>query len=337
MKIEKDFSLLKYNTFGIDVKCQAFVEYESKEELMDYVSSGALRNQRWMHIGGGSNLLFLSDFDGIVLHSRIKHIRTIQTQESGSVVSVGSGVIWDDFVAYCVKEQLAGVENLSLIPGEVGASAVQNIGAYGVEAKDVIQSVEALNVEDGKVYGFTNKECCFAYRDSFFKQHPNYIVIGVNYRLKSLSDYQYNISYGNLQKAMQPGEELSLESIRKTIINVRNSKLPDPKEIGSAGSFFKNPVVDRPVYEALAKEYPTMPFYEMPDEKVKIPAGWLIDQCGWKGKQVGRAGVYDKQALVLVNCGGANGTEVWQLAEQIVASVKEKFSIAISPEVCVIK
>lgn len=335
MRKEQNFSLLKYNTFGIDVNCREFFEYEELDELMDFVSSGALVGKRWMHIGGGSNLLFLSDFDGVVLHSQMNQMAIV---DQGDIsISVGSGVVWDDFVDFCVANHFAGVENLSLIPGEVGASAVQNIGAYGVEAKDVILRVTALNVEDGKIYKFSNEECCFGYRDSFFKHHPEYIIINVNFLLKKESDYQYNISYGNLQKALQPGEALSLASIRNAIINVRNSKLPDPKEIGSAGSFFKNPIVDRAVYEALVKDYPTMPFYELPDEKVKIPAGWLIEQCGWKGKQVGNAGVYEKQALVLVNRGGANGAEVWHLAEQIVASVREKFNISISPEVCVVK
>lgn len=336
MRREQDFSLLKYNTFGIDATCREFFEYDSLDELQSFVRSGALQGKRWMQIGGGSNLLFLDDFDGIVLHSRIKGIERLASDGGDILVSVGSGVVWDDFVAYCVERGWAGVENLSLIPGEVGASPVQNIGAYGVEAKDAIFSVEALDVQSGEMHRFSNEACEFAYRDSFFKRNPNYIVTSVVYRLQAEADYRYNLSYGNLMKAM-PEAELSLALIRKTIIEIRNAKLPDPKEIGSAGSFFKNPIVDRSVYERLAACYDKMPYYEVSAEKVKIPAGWLIEQCGWKGKKVGSAGVYEKQALVLVNHGRSSGREIWHLAQQIVDSVREKFGISISPEACVIK
>ncbi|MBR4841233.1 MAG: UDP-N-acetylmuramate dehydrogenase [Paludibacteraceae bacterium] len=338
MRRETDFSLLKYNTFGIDVRCRDFFEYESVDELADFVASGALEGRRWMQIGGGSNLLFLSDFDGVVLHSKIDGIEIVPADKPNEFfVTAGSGVVWDDFVAFCVDHHLGGVENLSLIPGEVGASPVQNIGAYGVEAKDVIYEVQAMDVTQGKMCRFSNAECQFAYRDSYFKHHTNYIVTRVTVLLHSEEGYQYNVSYGNLLKAIPEEMAFSLSLIRKTIIGVRNSKLPDPKEIGSAGSFFKNPIVERSLYEALSKDYPEMPFYEVPDGMVKIPAGWLIDQCGWKGKQLEHAGVYEKQALVLVNRGGATGQEVWNLAEQIVASVQKKFSITISPEVCVIR
>lgn len=332
-----DFTLLNHNTFGIDVSCREFLEYDTVEELCQFVRSGALKGRRWMQIGGGSNLLFLGDFDGVVLHSRIMGVETDESSIPGCCcVTAGSGVVWDDFVAFCVERGLAGVENLSLIPGEVGASPVQNIGAYGVEAKDVVHAVEALDVESGEIRWFSNEECCFGYRDSFFKHHPGYIVTHVAYRLKKEEECQYNVSYGNLMKAMVPDAVLSLALIRETILSVRHAKLPDPREIGSAGSFFKNPVVDRALYETLAGEYPAMPFYEMPDGKVKIPAGWLIEQCGWKGKREGRVGVYEKQALVLVNHGGASGAEVWRLAQMIVDSVLRKFSMEITPEVCVI-
>ncbi|MBO4806658.1 MAG: UDP-N-acetylmuramate dehydrogenase [Paludibacteraceae bacterium] len=338
MRRETDFSLLKYNTFGIDVRCRDFFEYESVDELADFVASGALEGRRWMQIGGGSNLLFLSDFDGVVLHSKIDGIEIVPADKPNEFfVTAGSGVVWDDFVAFCVDHHLGGVENLSLIPGEVGASPVQNIGAYGVEAKDVIYEVQVMDVTQGKMCRFSNAECQFAYRDSYFKHHTNYIVTRVTFLLHSEEGYQYNVSYGNLLKAIPEEMAFSLSLIRKTIIGVRNSKLPDPKEIGSAGSFFKNPIVERSLYEALSKDYPEMPFYEVPDGMVKIPAGWLIDQCGWKGKQLEHAGVYEKQALVLVNRGGATGQEVWNLAGQIVASVQKKFSITISPEVCVIR
>lgn len=340
MREEDSFSLLHYNTFGLDMRCRTFMEYDTVEELEKIVSSGLLSRSKWLHIGGGSNLLFLNDdFEGVVLHSKIKRIEILEDaeQKDDVLVRVGAGVVWDDFVEWCVERGLGGVENLSLIPGEVGASPVQNIGAYGTEAKDVICRVEAMDVNNVLVREFTNEECQFAYRNSFFKKNGNYIVTYVTFLLKRESAYHYNLEYGNMRKALEGVKDINLKSIRKSIVAIRSAKLPDPKEIGSAGSFFKNPVVPLSVYERVLKDYPQMPSYEVSATERKIPAGWLIEQCGWKGKHLGRAGVYEKQALVLVNIGGASGKEIWNLAEEIVKSVKEKFGIEISPEVCLVK
>jgi UDP-N-acetylmuramate dehydrogenase len=242
--------------------------------------------------------------------------------------------VWDDFVAYTVEKGWYGAENLSLIPGEVGASAVQNIGAYGVEAKDLIVKVDTLEVETGKERVFGNEECGYAYRESVFKHalKGKYIVTHVTYRLSKHPSYR--LDYGNVHSELEKrGCELTLENVRRTIIDIRESKLPDPKVQGNAGSFFMNPIVPRPLFEELLSKYPSMPFYEVDAERVKIPAAWMIDQCGWKGKQLGRAGVHNKQALVLVNCGGATGQEIIALSEEIQRSVLDKFGVRISPEV----
>ena len=249
-------------------------------------------------------------------------------------VRVGAGEVWDDFVAYTVGNGWYGAENLSLIPGEVGASAVQNIGAYGVEAKDLIVAVETLEVASGTSRTFKNEECGYAYRESVFKKDlkGKYMVTRVVYRLKKTPSFR--LDYGNVRAELEKrGCELTLENVRRTIIDIRESKLPDPKVQGNAGSFFMNPIVPRPLFESLLEEYPQMPHYEVDAERVKIPAAWMIDQCGWKGKRLGNAGVHTKQALVLVNCGGATGQEIIRLSEEIQQSVFDKFGVRISPEV----
>jgi UDP-N-acetylmuramate dehydrogenase len=258
----------------------------------------------------------------------------VSENEDEVLVRAGAGEVWDDFVAYTVEKGWYGAENLSLIPGEVGASAVQNIGAYGVEAKDLIVKVDTLEVETGKERVFGNEECGYAYRESVFKHalKGKYIVTHVTYRL--FKKPSYRLDYGNVHSELEKrGCELTLENVRQTIIDIRESKLPDPKVQGNAGSFFMNPIVPRPLFEELLGKYPSMPFYEVDAERVKIPAAWMIDQCGWKGKQLGRAGVHNKQALVLVNCGGATGQEIIALSEEIQRSVLDKFGVRISPEV----
>ncbi len=331
------FSLLHHNTFGLNVRCRTFIEYDTVDELESIVRSGNLSRSKWFHLGGGSNLLFLNDYyDGIVLHSGIKGIELFDEGGDSVLARVGAGVVWDEFVEWCVARGFGGVENLSLIPGEVGASPVQNIGAYGTEAKDVIHRVEAMGVNDALRREFTNEDCNFSYRNSFFKKNGIYIVAYVTFRLKRESAYTYNLEYGNIKKALEGETLVNLSSIRKSILAVRSAKLPDPKEIGSAGSFFKNPVVPVAVYDRMLNEYPNMPSYEVAAEERKIPAGWLIEQCGWKGKNLGHAGVYEKQALVLVNRGGASGKEIWSLAKEIIESVKARFGIEIFPEVCVV-
>jgi UDP-N-acetylmuramate dehydrogenase len=334
MEIRKDYSLLSHNTFGMDIKASLFIEYTSVEELKEILRRYPLEKGCWLHIGGGSNLLFKGDYPGIILHSAIKGYEILEENEQEVIVRVGAGEVWDDFVAYSVEKGWYGAENLSLIPGEVGASAVQNIGAYGMEAKDLIVNVETVEVATGEERIFTNAECAYAYRESAFKLSlkGKYIVTKVSYRLKKTP--YYHLDYGNVRAELEKsGIALTLSNVREVIIKIREGKLPDPKVQGNAGSFFMNPIVPRGQFEALLAEYPQMPHYVVDAERVKIPAAWMIDQCGWKGKRLGNAGVHDKQALVLVNAGGATGEEVIRLSEAIQKSVFDKFGIRISPEV----
>ena len=333
MKIFRDYSLLPHNTFGMDVKASVFIEYASVEELKEVLSLYVKDNQ-WLHIGKGSNLLFTGDFSGIILHSAIKGYEVIHEDTNEVVVRVGAGEVWDDFVAMTVENEWYGAENLSLIPGEVGASAVQNIGAYGVEAKDLIVGVEAIEVSTGKECIFKNEECGYAYRESVFKSSLKYqyLVTHVSYRLKKTPCY--HLDYGNIRLELEKQKAcLTLANVRQAIISIREAKLPDPKLQGNAGSFFMNPIIPYAQFEALSARYPQMPHYEVDTQRVKIPAAWMIDQCGWKGKQMGRAGVHHKQALVLVNLGGATGKEIIRLSEEIQKSVSDKFGVSISPEV----
>ena len=334
MKELYNCSLLPYNTFGMDVKASRFVEYASVEELRGLWNAEREAVAHALHIGGGSNLLFASDYEGLILHSAIKGYTVVKETEEEVEVRVGAGEVWDDFVAYTVANGWYGAENLSLIPGEVGASAVQNIGAYGVEAKDLIVSVDTFGLETGEERRFMREECRYAYRESVFKQKlkGKYAVTFVTYRLKKHP--VFHLEYGNIRAELEKqGCQVDLENVRQIIIAIRQAKLPDPKVLGNAGSFFMNPVVPKMQFEALLAQYPDMPHYPVDDAHVKIPAGWMIDRCGWKGKRVGHAGVHEKQALVLVNCCGAAGKEVMHLAEEIVASVRERFGVTIRPEV----
>ena len=334
MKELYNCSLLPYNTFGMDVKASRFVEYASVEELRGLWNVEREAVARALHIGGGSNLLFASDYEGLSLHSAIKGYTVVKETEEEVEVRVGAGEVWDDFVAYTVANGWYGAENLSLIPGEVGASAVQNIGAYGVEAKDLIVSVDTFGLETGEERRFMQEACRYAYRESVFKQElkGKYAVTFVTYRLKKHP--VFHLEYGNIRAELEKqGCQVDLENVRRIIIAIRQAKLPDPKVLGNAGSFFMNPVVPKMQFEALLAQYPDMPHYPVDDAHVKIPAGWMIDRCGWKGKRVGHAGVHEKQALVLVNCGRATGKEVMHLAEEIVASVRERFGVTIRPEV----
>ncbi|WP_390599674.1 UDP-N-acetylmuramate dehydrogenase [Bacteroides sp. f07] len=325
------YSLLSYNTFGIDVSAARFLEYTSVEELQQQIAQGAVTTP-FLHIGGGSNLLFTKDYDGLILHSRIEGIEVTEEDSRFVSVRVGAGVVWDDFVAYCVAHGWYGAENLSLIPGEVGASAVQNIGAYGVEAKDLITAVETVNIR-GEERVYSVEECRYAYRDSIFKRPENKSVFVTHVRFRLGKEEHYTLDYGTIRQELDKYPALTLPVVRKVIIDIRESKLPDPKVMGNAGSFFMNPIVPKEKLLALQQEYPRMPYYELPDGRVKIPAGWMIDQCGWKGKALGPAAVHDKQALVLVNRGGAEGSDIIALSDAVRAAVREKFGIDIHPEV----
>ena len=297
------YSLLPYNTFGIDVSAARFLEYSSVEELKKLIVQGAIVTP-FLHIGGGSNLLFTKDYDGLILHSRIEGIEVTEEDEHSVSVRVGAGVVWDDFVAYCVEHGWYGTENLSLIPGEVGASAVQNIGAYGVEVKDLITAVETVNIQaEERVYSV--EECGYTYRNSIFKRPENKSAFVTYVRFRLSKKEHYTLDYGTIRQELEKYPALTLSV----------------------------PIVPKEKLEALQQEYPRMPYYELAEDRVKIPAGWMIDQCGWKGKALGPAAVHDKQALVLVNLGGAKGSDILALSDAVRASVHEKFGIDIHPEV----
>ncbi|BEG98900.1 UDP-N-acetylmuramate dehydrogenase [Bacteroides sedimenti] len=331
--IKKEYSLLPHNTFGLDVKADTFIEYTTVDDLKQILADKEALGSSYLHIGSGSNLLFMTDYKGTILHSGIKGIEVIENNSDHVLVKAGAGVEWDDFVAHCVSHEWGGAENLSLIPGEVGASAVQNIGAYGVEAKDLITQVEAIEIATGKERIFTNEECNYAYRQSIFKSElkGKYMITYVTYKLSKHP--VFNLEYGNIKSELAKYKEISLITIREAIIAIRNSKLPDPKIEGNAGSFFMNPIIPRTHFLELQKKFPDIPHYEIDEDHVKVPAGWMIDKCGWKGKNLGHAGVHSKQALVLVNKGGATGSEIVALAREIQASVKNTFNIDIHPEV----
>lgn len=328
MKIIDNCPLKERHTFGMDVKADRLIEFANEDELKSALT-GAVKPLLFM--GGGSNLLFLNNFAGTVFHSVIDDIDIVAEDDTSVSVRVGSGVVWDDFVAYCVEKGWWGVENLSLIPGEVGASAVQNIGAYGVEVKDVLQSIEAISVDDLSKRIFTNAECNYGYRDSIFKNSlkGKYVITYVTYRLSKIANP--NIGYGALKSVLS--ENPSLNEIRDAIIAVRNSKLPDPKVYGNAGSFFMNPVIPMEQFAELQSRYPEIPSYPASEGYIKVPAGWLIEKSGWKGKSLGNAAVYEKQALVLINRGGATGMEIKHLADTVIADVQKIFGITLHAEV----
>lgn len=331
MKDLKDYSLLKHNTFGIDAKCRRFIEYTSIEEAQQAVAMLTDEDRPLLILGGGSNLLLTDDYKGTVLHSGINYLKQIDEER----VKCGSGYDWDRFIDYCVTHQLYGAENLSIIPGEVGASAVQNIGAYGVEAKDLIEEIEAVEIATGNIRVFRNEECEYSYRQSKFKKEwrDRYLITSVTYRLSK--NYAPKLDYGNIRSALAAKgiENPTAAELRETIIEIRNAKLPAPKELGNAGSFFMNPIVSKKKYDELAAQYDNMPHYTVDADHEKIPAGWMIEQSGWKGKSLGNAGVYEKQALVLVNLGGASGSDILRLCKAVQKDVKEKFGIEIYPEV----
>ena len=338
MDIEENYALKSLNTFGLDVKARYFVAVKSVEELRTILADPMYGQLPRLVLGGGSNLLFTKDFEGIVIKMDIKGREKIKENDEHVWLKAGAGENWHQFVLYCIENNYAGLENLSLIPGTVGAAPMQNIGAYGVEIKDVFEVLEAVNIEDGTVRAFTNHECQFGYRHSIFKQEVKhqYIIVSATFRLNKKP--VFNTSYGAIQENLEKSgvETLSIKAISDAVIHIRQSKLPDPTKVGNAGSFFKNPSIEAGLFAQLKKAYPTIPGYVQPDGLVKVPAGWLIEQCGWKGKTVGNAGVHADQALVLVNRGNAKGTEIKQLAEAVQASVQEKFGIALSPEVNIV-
>lgn len=334
LKKYENIGLRDLNTFGIDVSCRCLVEFCSVDDLRELFICGTLAQERWAVLSGGSNIIFTGDFDGTLLHPVCNDITVIEDDGESVTVRVGAGKDWDEFVGWCVERGLWGVENLSGIPGLVGASPVQNIGAYGVEAKDSIKSVEAFAVKSGKVATIAAGYCDFGYRDSVFKRSlkGEVVITSVNFKLSRHP--KPAMGYGDLYDRINALGGATLENIRRAVIDIRDSKLPNPKVNGNAGSFFKNPVVPEQFALELKGAYPDMPIY--PAQQTghsKLAAGWLIDKCGWKGRRHGKVGVHERQALVLVNLGGASGNDVIELAGLVMADVKDKFSVNIEMEV----
>ena len=335
MEIRQNYSLRAHNTLGIDAQADWFITYRSLEDLHLLARDEYFQECRCVPIGEGSNLLFLTNFHGIILFSELRSIELLGEDDQHVDYLVGSGVHWDDFVRQMTDQGLGGIENLSLIPGQVGAAAIQNIGAYGVEICQRIQAVHTFHRRTAQARIFTRDECAYAYRHSLFKEpdYEDYIVTHVHLRLDKHPSLQ--LDYADLRERItQRHSAPTPADVRREVIAIRESKLPDPKVIGSAGSFFMNPVVEASVYEALREQYPHAPHYPLPDGRVKVPAGWLIDTCGLKGYRLGHAGVYERQALVLINADGqATGQEIARLAEYIQQQVQARFGIHLEPEV----
>lgn len=337
MEIQENVSLKEYNTFGIEARCRYFAGTGDVDELLDFVAAYEWNPDEVLILGGGSNFLFTGDFDGTVFYPSMQGIDLVREEGDDVYVRVGAGMEWDDFVLWTVEQGLGGVENLSLIPGHVGASPVQNVGAYGMEAGERIAEVEAVSLEDARLVRIDARACRFAYRDSIFKQEwkNRYVITHVTFRLSRVP--RFRLEYGSIREELEKlGGEVSLQAVRRAVIAIRRSKLPDVKELPNAGSFFKNPVVAEAFAGELREKYPELPVYPAGEGRVKLAAGWMIEQCGWKGKTLGHAGVHDRQALVLVNRGGADGTEVARLANEVRKSVFMKFGVWIDPEVYVI-
>lgn len=335
MEIKQNVSLQPYNTFGIDVLAKHFVEIKTEQELELLLQQTKNQFPAKMILGGGSNILFTDAVDALIIKNSLRGIKIIKKTEQHTWVQVAAGEVWHEFVLWCIENNLCGVENLSLIPGQVGAAPMQNIGAYGAEVKDVIEQVNAIETETGKKISLTNEQCLFGYRESIFKHalKNKCIITSVVFRLNNFPNF--NINYGDIKLMLHEMQvsDLTVKAVSNAVIKIRSSKLPDPKVLGNAGSFFKNPVITSSQFTELKEKFPLMPHYPQPNEKEKIPAGWLIEQCGWKGKQTGNVGAHKTQALVLVNYGGATGSEILEHAHRIQQSVLEKFGIEIFPEV----
>jgi UDP-N-acetylmuramate dehydrogenase len=338
VKIQENFSLLHYNTFGINARCDFFVEIFSVDDLKAIISDERFRSLSKLILGGGSNLLFTQDFHGLVIKNSIKGILKGKEDENYVWLKCNAGEVWHDIVLFAIQNNLGGIENLSLIPGQVGAAPMQNIGAYGIELESVFDSLEAIDMQTGEAKVFHKEECRFGYRESIFKKEAKgkYCIVSVTLRLNKKP--QLNISYGAIQDTLKNMNVVrpDIKCVSEAVINIRTSKLPDPKVLGNAGSFFKNPEISNELFEQLRTNFPDIPNFSAANNMVKIPAAWLIEQCGWKGKRIGNTGSHAQQALVLVNYGNATGNEIKQLAGNIQQSVKQKFGIALTPEVNII-
>lgn len=337
IEIQQNVSLKPFNTFGLEARAAHFFEFTSIEQLIEALKQRAT-NQELLILGGGSNMLLTQDFDGLVLKNGLKGIEKIREDNDHVWVQVMAGENWHRFVLHCIEQEWAGVENLSLIPGTVGAAPMQNIGAYGVEIKNVFESLQAVEISTGELHSFDNTTCEFGYRESIFKKAAKgkYVIASVTFKLDKVPTF--NTSYGAIQDTLaEMGvRELTLKAVSEAVISIRQSKLPDPGEIGNAGSFFKNPTIDKLDYEGLKAEFGNVPGYPQPGDMVKVPAAWLIEQAGWKGKTFGEIGVHKKQPLVLVNYGKGKGADIKNLAFEIRASVASKFGVELTPEVNII-
>ena len=336
LSIRKDVSLLPYNTFGLEATAPWFAEISTLEDLKAGIAFAQEKQIPYQILGGGSNVLLRGNPEGLVMLMRLKGIEAVAESTTAVQVKAMAGEVWHEFVLYTLRNNWGGIENLSLIPGTVGAAPMQNIGAYGVEIKDVFVSLEAWDTIENVLVSFDKEACDFGYRWSRFKgeEKGRYIILSMTLRLSN-GQHTLHLDYGAIRDTLaeQGITAPDIQAVSAAVIHIRQSKLPDPAEIGNAGSFFKNPAIPQAQFEALRQDHPTMPGYPLPDKEVKVPAGWLIEHSGWKGQRRGPIGVHSKQALVLVNHGGGQGTALWQLAQDIRASVKEKYGIDIQPEV----
>jgi UDP-N-acetylmuramate dehydrogenase len=337
--LQEHAPLLRLNTFGIDAHARYFAEVPDDAGLAELLKHPVFRDQRRLVLGGGSNILFTRDFDGLILHNRMQGIRVMGEDDETVTVKAASGENWHGLVMYCLDRNWGGIENLSLIPGTTGAAPIQNIGAYGVEIKQVIKSVDGIDLESGQHRQLTPAECQFGYRESVFKRtlRENFFISSITLRLTK-KNHRLDTQYGAIREVLEQKKITAPtpRDVSDAVISIRRSKLPDPAVIGNAGSFFKNPTVPQVVAELIRREHPAMPSYPAENQNVKIPAGWLIEQCGWKGKRAGRVGVHPQQALVIVNYGGGSGEEILALSEEIRASVKKKFDVELTTEVNII-
>ncbi|GAB3795600.1 UDP-N-acetylmuramate dehydrogenase [Spirosoma humi] len=340
LNIQSHVSLKPYNTFGINANARYWVEVNSEEDLQTVLQLNDFINQPKLILGGGSNVLLCHDFDGLVVKINIQGINVIREDDDHVYITAGAGVNWHELVLFCVSRGYAGMENMSLIPGTVGAAPMQNIGAYGVELEQVFESLTAIHVLTSEKKTFTHADCAFGYRESVFKRElkGQYIITSVTFQLDKRPTF--HTRYGAIQETLTEmgitDETLSIKAISDAVIRIRRSKLPDPAQIGNAGSFFKNPEISKDQFDSLKLTYPTLPGYPVGDDVIKVPAGWLIEQTGWKGYRSGDAGVHTKQALVLVNYDKATGDEIMALARKVQQSVLDTFGVTISPEVNVI-
>lgn len=335
MTIKQNVSLKPYNTFGLEASALFFVEIQSVEDLKSILQNSNFQSIEKLFLGGGSNILLTKNYEGLVVKINLKGIHKVFEDDAHVHIKAGAGEIWHELVLYCVQNQYAGMENLSLIPGTVGAAPMQNIGAYGVEIKDIFEELQAMNLETCEVETFKLHDCNFGYRESIFKHQlkGKYVIISVTFKLNKVPIYK--VSYGDIRKTLEEmnSQQLSIKAVSEAVVSIRKSKLPDPAEIGNSGSFFKNPEISMVQYDDLKGKFDQLPSYPINETTVKVPAGWLIEQAGWKGFRDGQIGVHARQALVLVNYGGGTGNQIKELSAKIQASVLEKFGISLSTEV----